>query len=106
MLGLLKRRKINTININDIDELIGKINLIDIREEYEYKSGSIKTSKNIPMNKLLNNPEKYMQMDKKYYLYCLSGARSKNAVMNLSKLGYNLVNLSGGIGSYRGKNRK
>lgn len=105
MLGLLKRNKINVININDIDNLIGKINLIDIREPYEYKSGSIQTAKNIPMNILLKDHERYLQKDKKYYLFCLSGARSGRAAAYLSKLGYDIVNISGGIGSYVGTKR-
>jgi len=106
MFGLLQKTKINEININDIDDLLGKINLVDIREEYEYKSGSIKTAKNIPMNQLLNNHDKYLQTGKKYYMFCLSGARSKRAVSYLAKIGYDVVNLSGGILSYRGENRK
>ena len=106
MFGLLKRPKLNVININDIDDLMGKINLIDIREPYEYKSGSLKTAKNIPMSKLLNDHENYLQMGKKYYIYCQSGARSMRAVAYLSKLGYDVVNISGGIGSYVGTNRK
>ena len=46
-----------TIDINEIDELIGEINLIDIREPHEFKCGSLRTAKNIPMDTLLNNPK-------------------------------------------------
>ena len=48
-----------TIDINEIDELIGEINLIDIREPHEFKCGTLRTAKNIPMDTLLNNPDKY-----------------------------------------------
>ena len=44
-----------TIDINEIDELIGTINLIDIREPHEFKCGTIRTAKNIPMDTLLDN---------------------------------------------------
>ncbi|MGL5479950.1 MAG: rhodanese-like domain-containing protein, partial [Clostridium sp.] len=27
------------VNVNDIDNLIGKVNIIDIREPYEFKGG-------------------------------------------------------------------
>lgn len=57
MFGLFNRSTGKVINVNDIDNLIGKINLIDIREAYEYRSGSIKTAKNIPMGELLESPE-------------------------------------------------
>ena len=45
MFGFLKRDDSKVINVNAIDNLIGKVELIDIREPYEYKSGSIKTAK-------------------------------------------------------------
>ena len=36
MFGFLKKDDRKVINVNEIDNLIGKIELIDIREEYEY----------------------------------------------------------------------
>lgn len=102
MLSFLKRNKIETIDINDLDELIGKIELIDVREAYEYKTGGIKTSKNIPMNELLAMPNKYIQTDKKYYIMCQSGMRSGRTARALSALGFEVVNVRGGMGSYVG----
>lgn len=63
-----KRDNSQVINVNDLDNLIGKIELIDIREPFEYKNGSIKTAKNIPMGNLLESPEKYLTKDKTYYV--------------------------------------
>ena len=62
MFGFLKRDDSKVINVNAIDNLIGKVELIDIREPYEYKSGSIKTAKNIPMGNLLADPNKYYRL--------------------------------------------
>lgn len=94
-----------SISVNEVDELIGKINLIDIREEYEYQNGSIKGAKNIPMNKLLTNAEKYMNKKEKYYIMCQSGGRSGRTTAELSKMGFDVVDVTGGMGSYRGKFR-
>lgn len=106
MLGLFKREQIKTLNVNDIDELVGKIELIDIRESYEYLGGSIKSAKNIPMQKLISEPSKFLKDNKTYYLMCLSGARSSRTCRYLSKLGYDVVNVTGGYGSYVGSKRK
>lgn len=106
MFGLLKKEKVKSLNINNIDELIGEIELIDIREPYEYLGGSIKTAKNIPMMKLINEPSKYLKDDKTYFLMCYSGSRSRRACMYLTKLGYDVVNVTGGYGSYVGTKRK
>jgi rhodanese-related sulfurtransferase len=106
MFGFLKKEDTKVINVNDIDELIGKVELIDIREDYEYKGGSIKSAKNIPMGELLNEPNKYLNKSKEYYIMCQSGGRSARACNNLTSKGFNVINVSGGMGSYVGTKRK
>jgi rhodanese-related sulfurtransferase len=106
MFGLFKKNNGKVINVNDIDELIGKVELIDIREKYEYSGGSIKSAKNIPMGELLNNPEKYLNKNKEYYIMCQSGGRSSRTCNTLTSQGFNVINVSGGMGSYVGTKRK
>lgn len=106
MLDFLKRAAGKVIHVNDIDNLIGKVELIDIREPYEYKSGSIRTAKNIPMGNLLGEPERYLKKDKTYYIMCQSGGRSGRTCSLLSKQGFDVVNVAGGMGSYVGTKRK
>lgn len=105
MFGLFSKDTTKVMNINDIDRLDQKPKLIDIRETYEFKGGSLKSAKNIPMGELLNEPEKYLKKDSTYYIFCLSGARSSRASSYLSKQGFDIVNLSGGISSYAGTMR-
>jgi rhodanese-related sulfurtransferase len=76
--------------------------LIDVRTKGEFQSGHIKGSKNINMQ----SPEFLAQVaklpkDKQLFLYCRSGMRSARACSMLSKQGYQVYNLSGGIGSWR-----
>lgn len=106
MFNLFKRDESKVINVNDMDNLIGKVELIDIREPYEYRRGSLKTAKNIPMGDLLASPEKYLVKDKPYYIICQSGARSRSATRILSKQGFDIINVAGGMGSYLGRKRK
>lgn len=105
MLDFLKRDS-KVINVNDMDDLLGKVELIDIREPYEYKAGTLRTAKNIPMGKLLDAPNKYLIKDKTYYIMCQSGGRSSNACSFLRKQGYDVFNVIGGYGSYVGSKRK
>ena len=106
MFNLFRKNDGKVINVNDIDNLIGKIDLIDIREPYEYSGGTIKTAKNIPMGNILENPEKYLTKDKEYYIMCQSGGRSARTCDSLTRQGYDVVNVSGGMGSYVGTKRK
>lgn len=106
MFDFLKKDDSKVINVNDMDDLLGKVELIDIREPYEYKSGSLKTAKNIPMENILENPGKYLIKDKTYYIMCQSGARSGRTTRMLAKQGFDVINVSGGFGSYAGTKRK
>ena len=102
MLSLFGKKDFKSVNVNDLDNILGKINLIDIRPPYEVKTRRLKGAKNIPMNNLLKNPEKYLNKEKEYYIMCQSGMRSSRTSNILSKQGYKIINVSGGIGSYVG----
>ena len=106
MFEFLKRDESKVIHVNDMDDLIGKVELIDIREPYEYKSGTLKTAKNVPMDKLLQQPDHYLNKDKTYYIMCLSGGRSTRTCKALQKQGYQVINVAGGFGSYVGTKKK
>jgi rhodanese-related sulfurtransferase len=106
MFDFFKKDNGKVVHVNDMEQLIGKVELIDIREPYEYKSGSLKTAKNIPMGTLLASSERYLTKDKTYYILCQSGARSGRTVNLLTKQGFNVINVAGGMGSYVGTNRK
>ncbi len=105
MFNFFGRETVKSVHVNDLEKLIGAIELIDIREPYEFAGGSIKTAKNIPMGELLAAPEKYITKDKTYYIVCQSGGRSAQAASVLAKQGYDVVNVSGGVGSYAGAQR-
>lgn len=95
--------KVNSIDVNELNNLIGEINLIDIREPYEYTDGHLPSAKNIPMNMILSNPQKYLDKSKEYYIICHSGARSSRTCGALKGKGFNVINVSGGTGRFRGK---
>lgn len=91
-----------SVKVNELGDNIKSINLIDIREPYEYSNGHLPNAKNIPMGEMVASPEKYLNRDKEYYLICQSGARSSRTCDVLDKEGYKVVNVAGGTGSYNG----
>jgi rhodanese-related sulfurtransferase len=100
MFSFLKK-DYKVINVNDLAGGDTK-NLIDIREPAEYKSGHVPGAKNIPMQQLLNQPEKYLSKDTNYKIVCQSGGRSSRACDALSKAGYDVTNVAGGTGYFVG----
>lgn len=91
---------ISNINIDELLNKKGKINIIDIRNIEKYNNNHINDAINIPIEKLLIEPEKYLDKETRYYLYCQKGMSSYNACNILSKLGFKVTNINGGYESY------
>ena len=90
------------INVNDIDKISDAF-IIDVREDEEvFETGTIKGSVHIPMMTVPNNLNK-IPKDREIYILCRSGRRSYEVASYLSELGYNAINLKGGIIKYKGK---
>lgn len=106
MFSLFQRNNVNSVHVNEIDNILQDIKLIDIREAYECAHSSIKGARNIPMGLLLAQPEKYLDKSMRYHIMCQSGGRSVSTVSALQRAGYDVVNVKGGMGSYFGRNRK
>lgn len=86
----------STISIEELIPMIGKINIIDIRNEQSYNNNHIPTSINIPFEKLIIKPSEYLNVNKKYFLYCRCGKVSERACKMLTNYGYKVVNILGG----------
>ena len=74
--------------------------IIDVRTKAEFDTGSMPGAKNIEMNGIVLNTEMFLDKDKTYYILCQSGNRSSIVCNNLSKKGYNVINIAGGMNAY------
>ena len=70
--------------------------LLDVREPYEIEICNVKGSLFIPMNEIPQNIEQ-LDKEKRYAVMCHSGVRSLYVSNYLSSLGYNTLNVTGGI---------
>ena len=77
--------------------------LLDVRTPEEYRSGHIPGSKNIPLQTIDRVGSVAEKKDTALYVYCQSGARSRQAAGMLKQMGYRNVNNIGGIAAYAGK---
>lgn len=76
--------------------------LLDVRTEEEYLMGHIPKSLNIPLRMIGDVEDTVENKSTALYVYCRSGARSRQAVDMLEEMGYtNAVNI-GGIIAYTG----
>lgn len=90
---------ISNISIYELKKL-NNINIIDIRSKEKYNNNHIPNAINIEQEKLLIEPSKYLEKEKRYYLYCQKGISSFNVCKILTKLGYKVTNINGGYESY------
>lgn len=77
--------------------------LLDVRTQEEYAGGHIEGSVNVPLDRLGGIAQTIPDKDTPVFVYCLSGARSGQAVEFLRRMGYGNVKNIGGISSYHGK---
>ena len=77
--------------------------LLDVRTPQEYREGHIPGSQNVPLQQLDKLEEVTENKDTVLYVYCRSGARSRQAVSLLNHMGYTNVHNIGGIAAYSGK---
>ena len=103
------QKKIQTLNPNEVKELIEKkeITLIDVRDIRElWKEGTIENSKHIPRGMLefwLDPDSSYFKANKiknlkKMVLFCELGLRSALATKSLIEMGFkNVAHVDGGF---------
>ncbi|KAA9345386.1 rhodanese-like domain-containing protein [Larkinella humicola] len=84
-----------------------KINLIDVREEYEFDEDNL-GGELYPLGSLPSQIDDLEDLqDEEVIIYCRSGARSGRAQQFLEQNGFsNVRNLIGGILAYRENERK
>ena len=80
--------------------LLNNANVVDIRSREKYNSSHIDGAINVPYEKIISNPEQFLEKNIKYYIYCQKGTTSFKICGILSKKGYNVINVNGGYESY------
>jgi rhodanese-related sulfurtransferase len=74
--------------------------VVDVREMDEYVDGHVPGAKHIPLSMIpLRNNE--IAKETKHYVICEAGGRSAQACAYLAEQGFDVVNISGGTGSWR-----
>jgi rhodanese-related sulfurtransferase len=90
------------IGVDELDTLIqmGTVRILDVREDWEFRRGSVPGAVNMPLKKLpLRAPQ--LKHDKPYAVICESGSRSRSATNFLLGEGFNgAVSVKGGTSAW------
>lgn len=101
LFNFLKQPDINQ-GVEEYNNVSGAV-LIDVRTPQEYREGHIPGSKNVPLQTIDQIASVAEPGDIPLYVYCYSGARSRQAAGMLQNMGYTNVTNIGGIAAYSGK---
>lgn len=77
--------------------------LLDVRTAQEFGEGHIPGSVNLPGESIGRAAQLIPQKDTPLFVYCLSGARSRQATAQLKQMGYTNVENIGGISAWKGE---
>lgn len=91
---------IKNIPIEQFLKIYKTVPIIDIRRIESFNNGHIDGARNIPFEQLIIAPEKYLEKNKIYYIYCQKGTKSIKACQILGKQGYVIYNILGGYESW------
>lgn len=95
-------------DVNEFAELIADTNVVvlDVRTASEFAEGHLERAINIDYHKsdFVEKAQATLPQDKKIAVYCRSGRRSAGAAGKLGDVGYQLVNLKGGIIAWKEAN--
>ncbi|MGX7199320.1 rhodanese-like domain-containing protein [Enterococcus nangangensis] len=73
--------------------------LLDVRTPAEYRAGHIQQAQNVPLQKIGSYQK---NLKETVYVICQSGMRSKQAAKILTKKGYPVINVRGGMNRWTG----
>ena len=91
------------LTLSDIEEKLKQnkhIQLIDIRDDEVLEHPILETSKRIAFHRILSEAELVLDKNKEIILLCNSGKQSLKLVEKLSKNGFSLFHLEGGLEKY------
>lgn len=80
--------------------------LLDVRTGEEYAAGHIPGSINLPLHRIQNIESVIPDKTAPLFVYCQSGARSRQAVSCLTASGYTKVTDIGAFSNYQGKEER
>lgn len=74
-----------------------QVQILDVREDWEWDAGHIDGSRHIPLNELLAGRMEGLERDRPVVAICKTGNRSEVAALMLRARGYQAHNLEGGV---------
>jgi rhodanese-related sulfurtransferase len=80
-----------------------EVQILDVREGWEWDAGHIEGSTHIPLNELLAGRMENLDQSRPVVAVCKTGNRSEVAALMLRARGYQAHNMEGGVEDWQGE---
>ncbi len=91
----------SVISPAELQPLLGKVVLVDVREPEEFAECRIAGGQLIPLGEIMQRAPRELDKKSEIVVYCAHGVRSMHALQALRTLGFEKVrSLTGGIAHY------
>ena len=87
-----------------VQERDGDVQLVDVRETYEWEAGRIEGARHVELERLASQAET-LDKDRPLYLYCRLGARSGMAATAFRRAGFDAYSMVGGLERWAAEGR-
>lgn len=88
------------VTIDELEQAIAQgAHVVDVREQDEFDAGHVPNAHHIPLSTVADRIDE-IPKDETVWIICLAGGRSMKAANYLEGLGYDVVSVGGGTGSW------
>jgi rhodanese-related sulfurtransferase len=81
-------------------EHLDEVQIVDVREPYEWLAGRIEGAVHIPLNSLMSGAGADLDQQRQLVMVCRVGNRSELATLMMQARGYEAYNLEGGMDAW------
>jgi rhodanese-related sulfurtransferase len=81
-------------------EHLDEVQIVDVREPYEWLAGRIEGAVHIPLNSLMSGAGADLDQQRPLVMVCRVGNRSELATLMMQARGYEAYNLEGGMDAW------
>tara|TARA_Y100001960_G_scaffold313137_1_gene375716 strand:- start:1524 stop:1856 length:333 start_codon:yes stop_codon:yes gene_type:complete len=93
--------EVPAIDVHEANKLAGQGTLfLDVREDHEFAQARIPGTILIPISEFMERYEE-LPKDQQILIHCRSGQRSNDATIFLNQRGYDAINVTGGLISWK-----
>ena len=101
-MSMWQGRRVEEVDVTDVADGAAAVVLLDVRNANEWAAGHAPSAQWVPLGEL-ESVRFTLPMNRRIVCVCKSGVRSQRAAAELQNMGFDAVNLTGGMKAWQAK---